>query len=321
MRCRRIPITLVLCLCVASSAWSQQAGRSAAASGRADLTRTPPVAVRFDDGGAMHNDPAPAPTAILASHSVPRPAQTGTLHPVTGRQASIMDPDCPPCNELACHQCGGVDQNCRCAKHICPPARWNVLGRMAYRWNTQTKPALQASHWGYPEEFCERPFGSFTRANLCGQMRNGLEDQLILYRYDFVDESLPEAYQLKPRGRYELAKIIGLLQEPNLVQCGLPPIYIEETVGQPQLNEARRQHVLQQFELMEFPVPAEHVVVGRANAPGISGDESLQIYMNLMRQWQMGGQGAGSGMNQGRTTPGAGAGPGIGSSGLGTSGR
>ena len=79
------------------------------------------------------------------------------------------------------------------------------------------------------------------------------------------------------------------------------------------LDEARRQHVLQQLELMQFPLPSEQVVIGRAPTLGISGEESLKVYNNLTRMWELGGRGTTRG-RQGSSAgfPGLGAGMGSG---------
>lgn len=333
---KRIPLALVLIITASVSVSGQEYHPSGQGPLRRDQFRTVPVAASVDDQLMTIQDPPPAPTNIMAPPLPVVDEQIMDAAAVPHADSSPMGiacykcgayceawpvSTCQECLQGTCQACGDT---CYHYCHRCPPARWNVLGRLHYGYHTRVKPCLQASHWGYPEEFCERPFGAYVRANLCAQIRNGLQDQLILHRYDFVDPSLPDAYQLKPRGRYELAKIVASLQQHPMLQNGFQTIAVEETVDQPQLNEARRQYVLQQLELMQFPLGSEQVVIARAPTLGMSGEEALPVYNNLQLLWQMGGRGTGMG-GQGRGSssgsPGLGTGLGTGGMGLGTGGR
>ncbi|MHB0960826.1 MAG: hypothetical protein ACYC0X_33085 [Pirellulaceae bacterium] len=311
MPVRSIPHTLILLACALRVASGQDLNTNRSSVQRQGPARIPPVALRVEEDQRSAYDPPPVPPAELVSH-----ATTASRTQEHSADSMPMWTESTP--DAACAQCGGACRNSNHASHGCPPSRWNVIGRMGYCWKTRTKPCLQASHWGYPEEFCERPFGSYVRANLCAQVANGLQDQLILYRYDFFDESLADGYQLKPRGLYELAKIIALVQEKPLLRDGFNAICVEET-GNSQLDEARRQYVLQQLALMHFPLPSEQVIIGRPAAPGISGEESLMVYANLIKLWESGNQGGGSGQGQGGTFGGAGLG--LGPAGAGSTGR
>lgn len=164
-----------------------------------------------------------------------------------------------------------------CAAHrpsgaaCCP-----VVGPAYCRWHTEIKPSLQATHWGYPEYFRERPFGTYARHAAQMQIANGLQNQQVLYHYDFL--SGRDASLLSPRGVYQLEKIVRRMQHAP------GPIIVQETVDYPELDDARRQNVLDALADMGIPAVPEMVIVGRPPVPGLQGVEGLILYENLLQQ-------------------------------------
>ena len=161
MPVRLIPHTLIAFVCVMAIATGQEQTTHRGSNGRQDLERIPPVSLHVVDEAASSRDPAPVPPAVLESHT----AVSSTQQP--GPESMLLSSEIV--TDATCQHGDGACRNCNHVSRTCPPSRWNVIGRIGYCWNTRTKPCLQASHWGYPEEFCERPFGSYTRADLCAR--------------------------------------------------------------------------------------------------------------------------------------------------------
>ncbi len=160
-----------------------------------------------------------------------------------------------------------------------------IFGWLSHRWQYHTKPRLQASHWGYPEEFQEAPLGYYVYANMNVQVTKGLAAQMVMYHYDFI----PEDDKLTHRGHQQLRKLArGLVRD-------FYPLIIEQTPGRRELDEARRRYVLAELERMHMPVPGEWVRVGLPSVEGMRGEEAQLIDLNLLRQTQAGGAGAGFG--------------------------
>ncbi len=59
--------------------------------------------------------------------------------------------------------------------HSCPPAKppRPGFGFFRWKWRTHWKPWLQDTHWGYPEHFHERPFGTLERGYMQTQVLSG----------------------------------------------------------------------------------------------------------------------------------------------------
>jgi hypothetical protein len=145
------------------------------------------------------------------------------------------------------------------------------------------KAERQECYWGYPEEFCERPFGSWMRAQMSAHIREGAAAQMALYRYDFADPTTHDRPEmLTARGMIQLRKICCLLNQGGQV------IAIEPS-GDPDLDQARRQQVFQQLALLNCPVSDGQIVTGRTQAGGLSGDEAVQIHGNRLKASGSGG--------------------------------
>lgn len=152
-----------------------------------------------------------------------------------------------------------------------------LLDRIKYKWTHYWKPELQESHWGYPEEFCEKPLGYFIYAHNRTMVANGEAARMMLYHYDFVQNE-PE---LSSRGQQQLAKIAYMLPRNYF------PLAIQSTPDNPGLAERRRQYVLELLAAAEFPIPPERVVVTGPISYGRQGYEAepsqalmLQILTN-----------------------------------------
>ncbi|MEK6233713.1 MAG: hypothetical protein N2C14_03290, partial [Planctomycetales bacterium] len=78
---------------------------------------------------------------------------------------------------------------------------------MKYKYNNYWKPGLQESHWGYPEEFGERPLGASVYSHMRTQVANAEAGRMALYEYDFVENS----QELNSRGMLQLEKIAYML--------------------------------------------------------------------------------------------------------------
>lgn len=143
-------------------------------------------------------------------------------------------------------------------------------------WITRAKPRLQESHWGYPEEFEEKPFGSSLRAHVNRQIRNGTRDRMVLYLYDFHDAGLGDETTLNPHGLRRLDDL------RRMMQCNSTPLVIEPSGKNAELDEARREHVLSLLQDSTFAVPEDWVVVARPDARGLHGEDALSVHQRML---------------------------------------
>ncbi|MCY2986396.1 MAG: hypothetical protein NTY19_00770 [Planctomycetota bacterium] len=152
------------------------------------------------------------------------------------------------------------------------------------------KSHMQWSHWGYPEEFQKVPIGTSFRANRQVQIANGQAAGLVLYRYDFCDETGLEGPGLNAHGQKRLYLM--------LVQCRLGgghPLVIERTPDNPQLDLARRNFVL---KVLNDARVSSAVVVGEPLAKGMPGAEALLLGTSVLGQ-TVGSAGSGGGASGG----------------------
>ncbi len=226
------------------------------------------------DGAAPRTEPLPAPPApspaprLIDSSESGDPVATEADHPPDSISAyaadhvSYYEPYFYP------SRAGG---------------RWPLAERIRYRYITHYKPALQASHWGYPEYFEERPFGSYVLQGEQMQITNGLQDQQVLYHYDFFAGD--RAATLSPRGEYQLKKIIRRME---IASC---PIVIQTAIVNPELDEARRESVLEALRAAGVAAVPDMVVIDHPPLPGLAGEEGWSVYGNLLGQTRARGGG------------------------------
>ncbi len=176
----------------------------------------------------------------------------------------------------------------RCGGHY---AMWRA--RMQANW-AETKAHLQASHWGYPEYFEERPFGTLVDAHITKQVVNAAAARMVLYRYDFHEGILGDATTLNPHGRRRLRTVARLAQ-----CCEQCPVIIEPSDGHPEIDAARRQHVIEALAAMDCPVAGDRIVIRVPRSAGLRGVEALAIGEALVGQPRGPGGGSGSDISQG----------------------
>jgi len=218
------------------------------------------------------------PSVVVESPPVPEGAQytEETFRPIgpdSGTSAEVLiEDDAPLIESEEAHDVYGYH-----------PRFFGLLRRW---WLYRAKPHLQATHWGYPEYFHERPFGTLVREHLQRQALNGVTDQLVLYRYDFSDGPGMAAAQLNARGRDQVRKLANMSKETG------HPITIERTRDNARMDRARRQAVLRELERQGVAASPEMVVVGTPRAFGMGGDDAIRIYANRMDQTQTQGSGS-----------------------------
>jgi hypothetical protein len=238
------------------------------------------LGILFLAAAAVAQEPNPPSTVTLAA---PEPAREPG--PETAPSASPSDTLAPVpevAGEDACPLCLQQHDG-RCAGRL-------AGGRLHSWWVCSMKPRLQESHWGYPEEFCEQPLGASLRAHMQIQILHGMTARLALYRYDFHEGILDEPFKLNRHGRRRLERLITEMLQKNLY-----PLVIEPTPDHPDLDAARRAYVLKELAASTFEVPEEWVVIGEPEPAGLSGDEALEVYQDLLRQMQLGAGAAAGG--------------------------
>lgn len=211
---------------------------------------------------AMIAASSPAQDFVAESPPAPVPAveeSAGDSRAASGPQSGYLQPQVagPSCQPAPCNQCYSQGEKtsrlreyfrCKKLKH-------------QYKW------------WGYPEEFEEVPFGTFTNMQLTRQMETGEAARLVLYHYDFVQDE----NGLTPRGKYQLAKMISMLSR---CECSL---VIQQANDDPELDEARRVAVLTELAQRGLPLAADRVIVGVPSVKGLQGIEAQSVNRNFQQ--------------------------------------
>jgi hypothetical protein len=148
---------------------------------------------------------------------------------------------------------------------------------------------------GFESEFESVPLGASVRATYSNHVANGIAARMVLYHYDFVDNTAA----LNTRGQDQVAKIAAVLAQNGF------PVIIERTPSNPTLAEARRLAVLNQLGRSGIPIPPDRIVIGAPIANGLRGGEAEIIYQNLLTQTRERGlvTGAASGFVGAATSP------------------
>ncbi len=162
-----------------------------------------------------------------------------------------------------------------------PPGGWvdrDEFGRPVGNVRPGIKLRLQECYWGYPEEFCERPFGMYNRASYDATIGNGLGDYLVMYDYDFYDGHAGPASQLNYAGLVRLQRIVKLLKG----QTRQSIVVIENLPTDPRLSRERQQVVALQLAQAGVNQEAAKVMLGRPRR-GLSGEQALLIHREFLR--------------------------------------
>lgn len=140
-------------------------------------------------------------------------------------------------------------------------------------WHTRIKPWLEASHWGYPEEFQEPPLGRFVVAHMNRQVVKGEAARMVLYNYDFVpgEEDGEHSAVLNRQGERQLRKIAVMMQ------YNPAPLVIQHSED-PGLDQERRTAIIEQLAQLGSEVSPDRVVIADPTAIGLPGPVAIDIY-------------------------------------------
>ncbi len=105
----------------------------------------------------------------------------------------------------------------------------------------------------------DRPFGWSVRNVNQMQVARGLQDQMVLYDYDFHEGA--NADQLSSQGRHQLEKFAQLVASHGF------PVVIQPSEGRPELEAARQAHVAMELAAMTPAATENSVVVARPVRP------------------------------------------------------
>jgi len=150
------------------------------------------------------------------------------------------------------------------------PTSWE---RLKFKWQNYWKPGLQESHWGYPEEFGERPLGASVYATMRTHVANGEAARMVLMEYDFESGGS----KLNYRGLQQLGSIAYMLPRNFF------PVIIEQSkTGNPELDAQRRQEVLNILAQAPFPVAPERILVANPIPAGMDSPQPSIVYDGLL---------------------------------------
>jgi hypothetical protein len=138
-------------------------------------------------------------------------------------------------------------------------------------------------YFGYDPEGWATPFGEATATHLEKQVANGVAARMTLYGYDFTMAGRDQA-KLNAAGWQQLTKIANLAERSDF------PIVVESTPGNRAAEIMRRQAVLDALRTMGSTIAADRVVIAKPASTGLSGEEAIIIYNNLLQQTQVRGE-------------------------------
>lgn len=178
----------------------------------------------------------------------------------------------------------GFDRDCcgdthRCGCSACQAKRQS--------WHAQWKRKLQAKGWGYPERFCDPPFGAASRKVWDRQIELGQIERLTLYRIDFYNDPPELSHRLNHHG---ITKLVRMGADAELA---VQTLKIESDPRHPSLDLRRRESVLAWAVERGWELPEEQIVFTRS-VPYIESQEASSIYQRMINR-SIGGQGAASG--------------------------
>jgi hypothetical protein len=178
----------------------------------------------------------------------------------------------------------GFDKDCcgdthRCSCSACQAKRQS--------WHAQWKRKLQAKGWGYPERFCDPPFGAASRKVWDRQIELGQIERLTLYRIDFYNDPPELAHRLNQHG---VTKLVRMGTDAELA---LQTLKIESDPRHPSLDLRRRESVRAWAIERGWELPEEQIVFTRS-VPYLDSREASSIYQRMING-NAGGQGAATG--------------------------
>jgi hypothetical protein len=116
------------------------------------------------------------------------------------------------------------------------------------------------------------PAGANVNSVVQSQIDGAMADRFTVYRHEWAnDGDIPGDY-----GSRHLDEIARRIDETD------HPVLIERDADN-QLNELRRDYLVRYLAARNITQPDRRVIVGRPTAPGISGDEAIEIYANNKR--------------------------------------
>jgi hypothetical protein len=256
------PLQLTMSLALLLTLALPRSGRCAEANDRL----VNPVSVATDAS------PLPAVSPL-------EPLATPPAVPFSTLESWIAPPAAVPAGGSECGDCQEPSV-CAC-RGTCPcSGSPGICGCVSEHWHAHCKPCLQASHWGYPEYFCERRFGTLNSHVFRAMIVNGMRDQLVLYHYDFGIEA--DAGRLRPRGVQQLHRMAG-----RIPMIGSPVVI--QASGDPQLDTQRQEHVLAAFAALGMELGPDMVVVDQPPVRGLDGPEAIRTHTNLLEQTRLRG--------------------------------
>ena len=141
------------------------------------------------------------------------------------------------------------------------------------------KPCLLGSCRGCYGQYGETPFGALVHAHMKTQVCNGLLASMVLYQYDFCDVASCDAFKLNPHGEKRLLEL-----SDRMLSCNLHPLVIERTLGNPRIDQSRRDYILKLLREAEIAIPDEWIVIGAPATRGMSGERALKVKERMNKE-------------------------------------
>ena len=132
------------------------------------------------------------------------------------------------------------------------------------------KRSMQASHWGYPENFQRNTYGSANRGTFSSNIRDGAIERATLYRLDFYSEDSGQPQMLTPRGLEKLEKAICVSQAYGSA------LRIERS-SRPELDQLRVAWLAEHPSVIAAGITSEGIAL-IAKPMGIQAVEAMRSY-------------------------------------------
>ena len=154
---------------------------------------------------------------------------------------------------------------------------WNPYRRFTHWYQNRFQPFMVDTHWGYPQFFCERPFGLYNNMAVHAHINQAAIDQLVLYHYDFEEHSA----RLRLRGHKQLENLAEKAEWLG------QPLIIQETADR-QLDERRKAEVVNRLVEMGVSqdVAGNRVHIGVPTTFGLARGAGLGMHSEPELIWQ-----------------------------------